>query len=353
MKSFKIYHYLFLGILLVFTFSCTSDPVEMPQGEFEKGVLIINEGAFGANDGEIYHYDQDADAVTANIFERVNSRPFAGLIQQLVHHESYFYLVANTGKVEIVNAADFVSVGAVNSDRLVIPRDLAVAGEKLFISDYGPYDDQWNNPDSFIAVVQGKEGGAVSKTIPVPSQPEGLMVVGERLLVACASGREVVVINTQTEEVVSNLPLPEGSPYSFFNYSGQLYVYARNATHVYFYQLNISTLTITNSIEIQVANSIYNGNFALGENGSVYIIQTAGSTDKIVVVSLSAGEILDDNLFEGSNLYGLGYDSTSKNLYIGDNAGWQANGKVLVVNEGGVLQQTLNAGKGPSGFLFR
>jgi DNA-binding beta-propeller fold protein YncE len=255
--------------------------------------------------------------------------------------------------VEIVNAADFVSVGAVNSDLLVIPRALAVAGEKLFISDYGPYDDQWNNPESFIAVVQSKEGGAVSNTISVPSQPEGLMVVGERLLVACAAGREVVVINTQTEEVTSNLSLPEGSPYSFFNYSGELYVYARNANNVYFYQLNSSNFTIVDSIEIPVSNSIYNGNLTLGENGSVYIIQTAGSTDKVVVVSLSTGEILDDNLFEGSNLYGLGYDTTSKNLYIGDNAGWQANGKVLVVNEDGVLQQTLNAGKGPSGFLFR
>jgi len=353
MKSFKFYHHLFVGLFLVFTLSCTSDPVEMPRGEYEKGVLIVNEGAFGANDGEIYHYDQDADAVTANIFERVNSRPFAGIIQQLAHHESYFYLVANTGKVEIVNAADFVSVGAVNSDLLVIPRALAVAGEKLFISDYGPYDDQWNNPESFIAVVQSKEGGAVSNTISVPSQPEGLMVVGERLLVACAAGREVVVINTQTEEVTSNLSLPEGSPYSFFNYSGELYVYARNANNVYFYQLNSSNFTIVDSIEIPVSNSIYNGNLTLGENGSVYIIQTAGSTDKVVVVSLSTGEILDDNLFEGSNLYGLGYDTTSKNLYIGDNAGWQANGKVLVVNEDGVLQQTLNAGKGPSGFLFR
>lgn len=353
MKSLKFYQSLFVSFLLFATLGCGSDPVEMPLGKYERGVLIINEGAFGANDGEVYHYDQDADAVTSNVFERVNSRPFAGLIQQLAHHDSYFYLVANTGKVEIVNASDFVSVGAVTSDQLVIPRAVAVVGQKLFISDYGPYDNQWNNPDSFIAVVEGKEGGAVSNTIPVPSQPEGLFTVGDRLLVACAAGREVVVINTQTEEVTSNLPLPEGSPYAFFNYSGQPYVYARNATHVYFYQLNTSNFTIVNSIEIPVSNSIYNGNFALGENGNVYIIQTGGSMDRVVVVSLSTGEILEDNLYQGSNFYGIGYNSATKNLYIGDNAGWQSNGKVLVINEEGTLQQTLEVGKGPSGFLFR
>ncbi|HSI78599.1 MAG TPA: DUF5074 domain-containing protein [Lunatimonas sp.] len=353
MKSIKFYQHLFVSFVLIFAISCVSDPLETPLGEYERGILIINEGAFGANDGEVYHYDREGEGVISNVFERANSRPFAGVIQQLAHHDSYFYMVANTGKVEIVNDADFVSVGAVTGDQLVIPRAIAVAGQKLYISDYGPYDDQWNSPDSFIAVVEGKEGGAVSMTIPVPSQPEGLFVEGDRLLVACTGGKEVVVINTQTDEIILNLPLPEGSPYSFFKYNGQLYLYARSATHVYFYQLNPTSLAITDRIDIPVENSIYNGNFALGENGNVFIIQSGGSADKIVVASLSTGVILDDNLYQGSNFYGVGYDSSTKNLYIGDNAGWQSNGRVLIVNEEGALQQTLEVGKGPSGFLFR
>ena len=353
MKSIKFYQQLFLSLLVAATISCTSDPVEMPVGAYEEGVLIMNEGAFGTNDGEVFHYNREEQTVTPAVFERVNSRPFAGLIQHMLYHDPYLYIVANTGKVEVVNAADFASVGAVNSEELVIPRAIAVAGEKLFISDYGPYDEQWNTPDSFIAVVEGEAGGSVTKTIPVPSQPEGVFVVGNRLLVACAGGREVVIIDIQTEEVITNLPLPEGSPYSFFNYSGQLYLYARDAAHVYFYQLNPGNFVVTKTIKIPVANSIYNGNFALGENGTVYIIQTGGTTDRIVVVSLLTGEILDDNLFQGSNFYGVGYDPAYKSLYIGDNAGWQSNGKVLVVSETGMLRQTLNVGKGPSGFLFR
>jgi hypothetical protein len=315
--------------------------------------LIINEGAFGTNDGEVYHYDREADVVTSNIFERVNSRLFAGLIQQLKHHDSYLYLVANTGKVEVVNAADFTSVGAVNSDELAIPRAVAVAGQKLFISDYGPYDNQWNNPNSFVAVVSQKEGGAVSKTIPVPSQPEGLLVTGNSLLVACVHGAEIAVIDTQTEEVVNTIAVNQGSPYSFFNYNGQIYLYARNSSHVYFHRLSSSNFSITDTKEVPLSNSIYNGNYALGENGTMYIIQTGGTTDRVAVISLVTGQIVNENLYQGSNFYGLGYDTTHKHLYIGDNAGWQSNGNVLVVNEAGNLQQTLEVGKGPSGFLFR
>lgn len=353
MNVFKFYQYLVGSFILVATLSCGSDPVEVPLGEFEKGVLIINEGAFGTNDGEIYHYNREAESTTPNVFEHVNSRPFAGLIQQLTHHESYFYMVANTGKVEIVNDSDFKSVGSVISERLVIPRALAVAGQKLFISDYGPYDEQWNNPNSFIAVVEGKEGGIVGKTISVPSQPEGLAVVGEKLWVACAAGNGVVVIDPQTEEVVANVPLPKGSPYSFFNYNGLFYVYARSATDIYFYILNSSNFSVTSMIEIPVANSIYNGNYALGEGGKVYIIQNSGASDRVVTVSLTTGEVLNENLYQGSNFYGLGYDTATKDLYIGDHAGWQSNGKVLVVNEQGALLKTLEVGKGPSGFVFR
>jgi DNA-binding beta-propeller fold protein YncE len=353
MKSFKFYQHLFFHIVFFAAVACTSDPIELPLGAYESGVLIVNEGAFGTNDGEIYHFDPKEEIITADLFERVNSRPFAGLVQQLLQHGSYIYIVANTGKVEIVNAADFVSVGAVSSERLVIPRAIAVADQKLFISDYGPYDDQWNNPDSFIAVVEGKEGGAVSRTIPVPSQPEGVFVVGTRLLVACAGGGTVAIIDTQTEELVSSISLPEGAPYSFFNYNGQLYLFARSSTHIYFYQLNSGSLAITNTIKIAVANSIYNGSYALGENGKVFIIQTDGPSHRIVAVSLLTGEILHANLFQGSNFYGVGYDTTSKNLYIGDNAGWQSNGKVLIVNESGNLLRSLDVGKGPSGFLIR
>jgi hypothetical protein len=73
------------------------------------------------------------------------------------------FLVANTGKVEVVNSTDFLSRGVVSGEDLVNSRSLAVMSEKLFISDWGPYDENWENPDSFIAVVQDLDGGPVEK----------------------------------------------------------------------------------------------------------------------------------------------------------------------------------------------
>jgi hypothetical protein len=103
--------------LTIFVSSCstnTTDPVDVPKGEFEEGVLIMNEGAFGVNDGEVFHYDPATGVIKENIFRTKNSRPFGGLIQDMVEAEGRMYLVANTGKVEIVIPKDFSLVGGVS-----------------------------------------------------------------------------------------------------------------------------------------------------------------------------------------------------------------------------------------------
>jgi hypothetical protein len=342
-----------LVYVLVLVVSCVGDPIEQPMGKFESGVLIINEGSFGANDGDIHHYDPISGDLQPNVFESVNARPFAGLIQQVRMVDGLAYIVANTGKVEIVQAADFRSVGAVNDSKLKIPRDLQVIGQKLFISDYGPYDENWNNTESFVAVVEGLQGGAVHKQIPVPSRPEGMALIGSELWTACASGSQLVVINPATEEVARTVEVSAGSPHFFVQFGTNWYVYAIDAERVYFHRINRSAYSINETISIPLANAIYNGNFTLGTNGDVYIITTAGASSRVAKVSIETGVVLDAEYFVGSNFYGLGFDSSSNTLYVGDHAGWQGNGQVWKVGPSGSLIDSFQAGRGPSGFLFR
>ncbi|WP_373523129.1 YncE family protein, partial [Aquiflexum sp.] len=220
--------------LALFAVSCTDDGPEIPFGEFEKGVLIINEGAFGANDGEIYHYDPASGEIKNDIFESKNGRPFAGLIQDLAEAEGRMYLVANTGKVEVVDPKDFSSLGAVDAD-LNISRSIAVANQKLYISDWGPYDGNFNSPESYVAVVNGLNGGIVSKKIPVPSQPEGLIVAGNYLYVACAAAKKLQVISLSTDAVTSSQDV-EGTPSKLKVIDGRLYLFARDAGYIYFHE---------------------------------------------------------------------------------------------------------------------
>ena len=346
MKKMKLACKLFLLALLV---SCGTDPVEIPQGAYENGVLIINEGAFGANDGEVYHFDKNTAEVEANVFENINARPFAGLLQDLISYEDYTYLVANTGKVEVVQSSDFMSVGAVTND-LVNSRSMVRADGKLFISDWGPYDATWSNTESFVAVVDDKTGGNVAYKIPTPSRPEGLAFIGDRILAACQLGT-IAVIEIGEDEVEKTVAV-EGTPFFFFDYEGNKYLYANDSEKIYLHKLNSATFEVTETLEFPVSNSIYNGNFTINNSGELFVISNQATEDVVVKLSIPSGSVVDENFFSGSNFYALGYDDNTQSLFIGEHNGWQGNGTVLRVNSQGVLIDEVSVGRGPSGFYF-
>ncbi|WP_162343611.1 YncE family protein [Cyclobacterium salsum] len=347
MKKVKLVcHILFIAVLV----SCGTDPVEMPRGAYEEGVLVINEGAFNANDGEIYHYVTESGEMESSIFEKANARPFAGLIQNMRSFGAYHYLIANTGKVEIVRAADFVSMGAVNGD-LVNSRSLVATEGKLFISDWGAYDDSWNNPDSFIAVVDGLDGGSITNKIAISSRPEGMALLGNRILVACQQEKLISVLNPENESLEKTVPV-SGTPFYFFDYANHTFLYANDAENVYVHRLDPVSFEVEETHTFGVANSIYNGNFALTDSGELFVISNQAEEDVVVKLSLSTGTVLEEHFYSGNNFYGLGYDEATHTLFIGEHAGWQGNGSVLRVNSAGELIDQMPVGRGPSGFYF-
>ncbi|MGY6521428.1 MAG: YncE family protein [Mongoliitalea sp.] len=340
---------LWAAILLI---SCNPDGNEVPLGEFEKGgILIMNEGAFGSNDGEVSFYEFAQETARPNIFEAANNRPFAGLLQDMVEHNGHMYLVANTGKVEVVNAGDFKSVGAVEG--LDISRSAIVTNNKLYISDWGPYDANFNSPESYIAVVDNVKGGSITTKIPVESRPEGLFVVNNQLLVASSAARKLSVINLSQDAVSRTLDIT-GRPSFFFEAGNNLYLYAHDASRVYFHEINKSDISIRTTITVNLTNAT--SSFTLDSENSVYIITSTGwpdYNDAIAKISLNNAVITNPEFFKGSGFYGIGYRQSAKEIYIGDNNGFQGNGSVIVVNELGQEVKTFTAGRGPSGFKFR
>ncbi|SMD43277.1 hypothetical protein SAMN00777080_1863 [Aquiflexum balticum DSM 16537] len=339
-------------LLAFVSVSCTEEVPEVPLGEFEKGVLIINEGAFGANDGEVYHYDPVSGDIKTDIFESKNGRPFAGLIQDMVEAEARMYLVANTGKVEVVDPKDFASLGAVDTD-LNISRSIAVANQKLYISDWGPYDENFNSPESYVAVVNGLNGGTISKKIPVPSRPEGLIVAGNYLYVACAVAKKLQIISLATDAVNSSQDV-EGTPTKLKIIDGRLYLFARDAGNIYFHEINRNNFNIQSSIKIPLADAT--SNFAVADGGEVYVLTSTGwpdYNDAVAKVSMNTASVVNPTLFTGSGFYGIGFHPISKEIYIANNNGFQSNGTVIVINIGGQVVETIEAGRGPSGFVFK
>jgi len=338
--------------LTLFIASCDSGSSEVPLGELEQGVLIINEGNFSDRDGDISHYNPTTGMVKNNVFEIKNARPYAGLVQDLVEADGRIYVVANTGKIEVVETKDFNSIGAV-SQGLDITQSLVTANNKLYISDWGPYDPSYNSPNSYIAVVNNLNGGEITKKILVSSRPSGMFVLGNNILVACAADKKMQVISLASDSMTESKDV-EGTPVRFFEQAGKLYLFARDAGNIYLHEINRNNLNFTSTVKISLERTT--SNFALGENGELFIITSTGwpdYNDAVAKVSMTSGQVLDPAFYTGSGFYGLGYHPSTKDIYIGDNNGFQGNGTVIIVNSSGKEVSTLEVGRAPSGFLFK
>lgn len=347
----KLKHLLVAGILASASFACTDSGEEKPLGKYNNGVLILNEGSFGTNDGEVFHLNPTTEELLPDIFETENLRPFAGLLQDIVLEKDRLYLVANTGKIEIVNPADFKSLGTVASE-LDQPRSLAVNGEKLFISDYGPYDASWATPDSYVAVVNGLDGGVVSTKIPVSSKPEDLFSYNNYILVASTEGRKIEVIDAAQEKVISTIAL-EASPRKFYYDDGLLWIYAVTADEVLLYSIKLNSLSLGNTYTIPVSNAT--GKIAFEDEDEIYVITSSGYpdyNDAILSIELDGASANVKEIMTGSGFYGIGYDDEKDQLYVANSNGFQGNGTVTVLSESGTVNRSFEVGRGPSGFFF-
>lgn len=346
----KLNQLLWAAALISVSFACSDSGEDKPLGKYDNGILIMNEGNFGTNDGEVYHLNPTTEELLPNIFEAENLRPFAGLLEDMVLEADRLYLVANTGKIEIVNPADFKSLGAVSAE-LDQPRSLAVNGSKLFISDYGPYDATYATPDSYVAVINGLDGGVVAKKIPVSNKPEDLFSYGNYIIVAGSEEDKLEIIDATQEAVTKTIEL-EASPKQFYAEDGVLWVYAVAADEVIIYTVNLSSLTLGNSYTLPIANAT--GKIAFDGNDDMYILTSSGwpdYNDAVVKIDIEGSTSTTTELMTGSGFYGIGYDDDRDQIYVANSKGFQGNGTVTVLSETGTVIRNFEVGRGPSGFL--
>jgi glutamine cyclotransferase len=178
-----------------------------------------------------------------------------------------------------------------------------------------------------------------------------MAVYNDKILVACQGESLMAVIDPEEESVDRTIEV-EGTPFSFFNFDARLFLYALGEDEILVYPINTADFSLGQTMVFRIPEAIYNGNFALGEEGEMYVIAGVGASSKVVKLSIKSGEILDENFFTGSNFYGLGFHNETNTLYIGEHNGWQGNGSVIRVNAMGNELERIPAGRGPSGFLF-
>ena len=337
-------------------YSCTEVDTGAIDLAFNHGVFIVNEGNFTDSDGSLSFYDKDSLTITNKVFENINSRPFAGLMQSALMAGGFIFLVDQNGRIEVMDAETLISLHVIE-DNLSIPRYLAVVNDQLYVSDWGPYDENFANPTSHIKVYS-LNGFAFLEQVPTASRPEGLMVSGEQLYVANSAENVVSVYNTRDNGLIGTIETNHGPTHFVRDHEGDAWVVSTGAyiTGGALQEINPDTREVVKTIDL--ADYSPNGRISIDGSGqTIYFLGEKWAADfsytetAIYATGVSGGDMIS-TVVSGRNFYGMGIDPESEVLYVANHEGFQGNGTVYRYQTDGAPIDNFKVGRGPREFVF-
>ncbi|NJN26678.1 MAG: hypothetical protein HC819_12220 [Cyclobacteriaceae bacterium] len=332
---------------LSFFSSCDTgdDGPDVPK---KTGVLVINEGNFSNGDGSLSFYDEENMTIANNVVKNANGGAnIGGTIQSLTLDDGVGYLLCNApDKIEFISADDFKYL-ANPVTNLSQPRYMAIAGDKGYISCWGPWGPGNSLPKSYIAVMDLKSRSIVD-TLACGSGPEGIVAIDNKLFVANSFETSISVIDLEhmTSKKIYLFTFPR---HFAVEASGTLWATVASGL----YRIDPTTLTKTDSLVVNNAQ----GKFAIDGDGKFLYLLTAqawpGTKTEIYKFDIKNKTLGTSALVTGDGFYGLAFNGTTDRLYVGVSPSFSGAGKIYVYNTKGTVIDDADVGVGPNGFAFK
>jgi hypothetical protein len=180
---------LFIGLFtaaLAFT-SCSDDEgvdIQPILGDFQNGILVINQGGFGTGDASVSFLSDDLSVTENNIYETTNNNLLGDLGQSIAFNDNLAYIILNgSNKIEIVNRYTFESIATIDSG-LANPRYMAFANGKGYVTNWG---DATDPNDDYVALVD-LNSNTITSTIAVVEGPEQIINANGTLYITNKGG---------------------------------------------------------------------------------------------------------------------------------------------------------------------
>lgn len=347
MKNFKL-SYIYVLALVVIASACKKKE-EVPRGEYATGVIVINEGNFGDADGSFGFFDPSTETSTQDIYEKSNDETVSGLFQSIFTYEDKSYLIDQTGhKIVVVEAETFKYIATISED-LYTPRYMTVTNGKGYVSNWGPYDNNWQLPDSYIAVID-LTTYTVSNSINTANGIEGMITVDNMVYAAASGSNEVQVIDPEKDEIVNGFETPFGPRLFAEDANGRLWVLCNDYVTSNLVKIDITNQTISASFEIAGGAKSIDVN---GSGSKIYYLSAPwGAPTAIYAVDNSATFAPQEPIISGDSFYGFGVEPSDETIYVGLST-FTGNGTIVRYNSDGTELDNFAAGRNPNGFEFR
>ncbi|MEZ4922796.1 MAG: hypothetical protein R2780_06460 [Crocinitomicaceae bacterium] len=330
-----------LGLTLIT--SCKKDKSVIPPGQFDNGILVLNEGLYQQNNASISYYDYTSAQVTQEVFYNKNNRALGDVANDMdkysILDSTYIIMAVDlSSQIEIVNARTFQSVAQIpifNGTTAREPRHVQVYGLRAYTCNY----------DGTVSVIDLLANEVVN-TISVGSNPDGMAMVNGYLYTANSGGLNwpvydstISVIDLNSETVVSTIPSRVNCSRMLVDAQGDIYVVSNgNYSNVApaMLRLNTQTNVITNEYSVSIGSwSLYNDYiyFHDTDNQGIYRFNTTTET-------FEGTKLIDVSSYQ--SMYAV--QVTENYIITADANGYTNSSTVRVYNLQGVLEYQFTAG---------
>mgnify|MGYP005839533347 CR=1 FL=1 len=341
----------------LFFSSCSDDddPINLPLGDYEKGVLILNQGNFGGGNSSISFLSSDFTIFQNNAFGAVNPSIILGDTGQDIgfYQDKAFVVMNLSNSIQVINRYTLEHITTISSG-LDNPRYIAFADGKGFVTNWGAGS---NDEDDFVAVLN-LTSYTVSSNIPVVEGPERIIAENGTLYVAHQGGfgygQTVSVISSATNSVTASIPVGD-VPNSLFIENNMLYVLAggkpswtNDETAGKLTKIELSTNSVSSTIDF--TTSEHPSNLVKKDEELYYTVDSSIYKTSIMAISLPSTPFFSTT---AQGVYGVYSFAVEDNkIYVGDAGDYNSNGKIYVYSLSGDLMTEQTVGVIPGGFYF-
>jgi len=324
-----------LGLFLLITAIVSCKKIQdKPTGTFltGDGVFIIDEGNFRSGNGSLSFYSYDSSKVYNDLFSSINGRPLGDVPNSMgILDNKAYIIVNNSGKIEVINKSTLKSIATVNG--LISPRNISFVNySKAYITSM--YSDS--------IIILSLKDYSISGYINIRRSSESIAITGGKAYVAnWVGGKEVMVINTETDEVIDSIEVGV-EPESMVTDKNQLLWVLCNGGWM---RENFAELIgINTSIDEIEKRFVFPAKLASpsclqidGSRETLYYLENGVQRMGIAASGLPTVPFIPQS---GSYFYKIGINPANGDVFVTDAVDYQQNGLVIYYNKDGTLVST-------------
>ena len=171
-----------IALIATFFFSCKKDNNDLPPVIFpDLGLIVLNEGAWGMNNGDITLFDFETDSVSQDVFFRQNGRHLGDTPSDiLIYGSRIFITVGGSSTLEITDLElnSIKRISLIENEVPRTPRGLASHNGKIYIALFDGYvarlDTASLTIDAYVQVGRNPENIVIRNNFAYVTNSGGL-----------------------------------------------------------------------------------------------------------------------------------------------------------------------------------